>query len=144
MRTIVIDASVVLKWYLKDEYSAAAARIEEEFRTKRLSLIAPSLLHAEVMNVMLMAIRSKRMTPEDARQAVLRFLTLEIEIVSTHPISSLLQTFDSAYAHQLTIYDSQYVTLAQTMHCHLYTADKKLYNKLHDAVDYIRWIEDFS
>ncbi|MBV9402615.1 MAG: type II toxin-antitoxin system VapC family toxin [Candidatus Eremiobacteraeota bacterium] len=51
MNEAVLDASVVLKWFLKTEtHSDAAQRLRDAFQTGALSVVVPPLLHIEIIN----------------------------------------------------------------------------------------------
>jgi len=49
---IVIDASVIAKWYLEEEFSGQATELRDAFGTGRVSILAPSLLYYETLNAL--------------------------------------------------------------------------------------------
>ncbi|MDJ0272650.1 MAG: type II toxin-antitoxin system VapC family toxin [Candidatus Caldarchaeum sp.] len=50
--TIVIDASVAVKWFNKEEYSDDADRLKDAHVRGRIRLAAPELLLYEVLNAL--------------------------------------------------------------------------------------------
>lgn len=52
-KTVVLDASVVIKWYHEEEDTEIAEAIERRIKDGELRAIAPSLLFYEVANGLL-------------------------------------------------------------------------------------------
>ena len=50
MKSFVIDASVITKWYIQENLSKSAENIREDYITGKISLLAPTLLPYEVLN----------------------------------------------------------------------------------------------
>jgi predicted nucleic acid-binding protein len=51
MPKLVVDASVVIKWFVPEPLSLEARRILEDYRAGAIDLFAPGLLNAEVGNI---------------------------------------------------------------------------------------------
>jgi predicted nucleic acid-binding protein len=51
MDQVVVDSSVVIKWFVDEPYSAEAGRILTQYQNSGLSLLAPDLIYAELGNV---------------------------------------------------------------------------------------------
>ena len=51
-------------------------------------------------------------------------------------------TFQLALQHDRSAYDSAYVALAQYLGVWLFTADRRLFNAVGSALDYVKWIRD--
>lgn len=116
--TLVVDASVALKWVLLEENRERALALLAEDE-----LIAPDLLHVECANALTMRVRRGLISPVDARDA--------LQVILYAPV--LIRTSASlvAKAHDLSIelgrtaYDSLYLALALTEGAVLVTADGK-------------------
>lgn len=90
VKTIVVDASVALKWWLRDEDSTTEAdQLQTDFLTGHLNLIAPSLFEYEIVNTLKMAVVRKRIDEAYALNAIADLVAYEIE---RHDIRSLQQT----------------------------------------------------
>jgi predicted nucleic acid-binding protein len=50
--TLVVDASVAVKWILPEEGHKEAIRIQDKFQDEKVDLISPYLVVAEVANVL--------------------------------------------------------------------------------------------
>lgn len=146
MPAIIIDASVALKWYLEEEYSVYADSLSCAYKNNQIKIVAPQILKWEILNGLLAAVYSKRITFELAEKYILNFLKLGIEEINLKGNDLNIRILNIAYKNGLSVYDGYYIALAEKLHCSFYTADKKLYNKLHkDSKSYfVKWIEEFK
>src|SRR3954447_9631197 len=83
--TMVVDASVAVKWHLTDETDAdAALLLLRRFGDGELDLIAPDQIRYEVANALAVATRgrSPRLTREHAGEAITEFLGLHLPTVA--------------------------------------------------------------
>lgn len=142
MKRIVIDASVVLKWYLTDEaYNNAALEILERFVFQELQIMAPFLLEYEVLNGLRIAGKRGRIEQKMLIMAAEGFLGLEIELKDMSSTFEKVLYFSQVY--DLTVYDSSYLSLASEEGVDLVTADEKLYDKVKKELKWIKWLGDF-
>src|ERR671937_2584763 len=51
MRECVLDASVVLEWFSAPGPNSGSMRLRAEFESGDLEVLAPSLIHLEILNV---------------------------------------------------------------------------------------------
>ena len=87
MKEAVIDASVVLKWFLTDEaYGQRAISLLTQYVSKELEIFAPSLLEYEVMNGLIIAQKRGRIKEERILTVIEGFVNLEIKLI---PLSHL-------------------------------------------------------
>jgi predicted nucleic acid-binding protein len=126
--TLVVDVSVVAKWYLPEPDSAAAIAAARGARV----LLAPDLLPAELGNIFWKKIRSGELADRDARHAISRF-TAARPVTLRPSISFLGDALDIAVRYQRTVYDALYVALAVIEGCQLMTADQRLANALQNT-----------
>lgn len=126
MNSVVIDASVVLKWYLLDEIleEKALALLENYYRD-RIVLLAPELLAYELANGLVLAASRGRIPHEVVLDALKGFWSLRIKLVDAGQIYERLPYL--CRTHQLTAYDASYVATAEIENAVLITADEKLH-----------------
>ena len=140
MTDLVVDASVVVKWYL-DEPGSEAARL---LQGKALELAAPRLLPVEVANVLWKYIRKGSL---DARTGIRILATLADAPIDWHDTNLLTsEALVVAAETGRTVYDCLYLALAVRCDCPMITADRKLYNALKEGTYGARllWIEDVT
>ena len=137
MKPLVIDASVVLSWFIPDTLTQAALAWRHAGR-----LIAPDVLLVEGTNVFWKQVRRGALAPALAAGQLRRFRGAPIELV---PARTLLdEAYDLATTYDRTVYDSLYVALAVQSDCPFVTADRRLFNALQatSLKGYMRWVED--
>ncbi len=142
MKRIVIDASVVLKWYLSDEeHGDIALDILADHASDRLSLHAPALLEFEVANSLAIAKRRARVGDDDALKAMDGFTNLGITLYPLSPHFPKVLIYCDRY--NLSAYDAAYVAIADEMKTQLVTADKRLFNSTR-KLKFVKWIGEFQ
>jgi len=138
MKRIVIDASVVLKWYFSDEeFGDIALGILDGHISERLALHAPALLEFEVANGLAIATRRGRVAADETRKALEGFMELGIEL---HPLSPhFKKVLEYAEKYKITAYDAAYVALAHNLKTTVVTADKRLLEAAGE-LGCVRWV----
>ena len=133
---LVIDACVVAKWFVEEEYSANARALAN----LNDSLLAPDLLIAEVGSVFLKKVRAGQMSIDafgEAIDAIDRYVHLALTSSVFYPALSL------ASDHRRSFYDSLYVALALSEGCRFVTADLRMFNALKGVLPQtMLWIGD--
>lgn len=130
MALAVVDASVVAKWYLEENFSDQARRLRDDFLEGILTLRAPSVLPFEVMNALRYHPAFPRRHLADAAKALDRSGLITVPLVGEY----LARTVDRSVKSDLTVYDASYVTLAEIGGCPLYTADAGILRLKEEAV----------
>ncbi|MEM2902540.1 MAG: type II toxin-antitoxin system VapC family toxin [Candidatus Bathyarchaeia archaeon] len=123
---IVLDASVVSKWYLLEKHSDMALRFRNAHISGNIMIAAPILLLYEALN----ALRYSGVYTKDELVKVAESLSkygLELWGLTDRLTEEAVRlSFDYA----ITIYDATYVALALILKTSLYTADEGLVRKL--------------
>ncbi len=124
MSDLVLDASLVLKWFLEDEtdrkYSLAVLASLSEKRA-----LVPLLWFYEVGNGLLMAYRRKRISLDQIEGFLTRLKALPIDAGQQTP-AEILELPTLARSHGLTNYDAAYLALAVRSGLPLATMDNLL------------------
>jgi predicted nucleic acid-binding protein len=116
----VVDASVVVKWFVPEIHSDSARRLlalpNEYF--------APDLLFAETANTIWKKVRRKELTPDEARPLVSDIGRAKIETVSCQALAE--DAYALAHSTGRTVYDAMYIVLAVRLNTRSITADDRL------------------
>jgi predicted nucleic acid-binding protein len=116
----VVDASVVVKWFVPEIHTDAARRL--------LSLphdyVAPDLLFAEAANTIWKKIRRQELTAQEGQQLVADIGQIAVETVSCRALAEDAHALATATGQ--TVYDSMYVALAVRLNTRAITADERL------------------
>lgn len=124
----VLDASVILKWFLEEEYSEVALEFRNKFISGNYNLALPDLIIYETAN----ALRYERaFSPNTAFEAVTSLIDLGIDIIVPTP-GLVKLALGIAYEKKVTAYDAIYIALAHELRYDFVTADEKLYRKVRD------------
>jgi len=122
-----VDASVIAKWILPGEpFQERALRLKEDHVSGVIELSAPGVVVQEVANALWRAIRLKRISEADAKEALEALNDMRIEL---HELNwaQAAQSLSIACDLDLTIYDASYVLLTNELKVPLVTADKTLH-----------------
>ena len=122
-----MDASVVAKWVLPVEmYQENALKLRNDNTSGRAELFAPTILSAEVANALWRAVKLKRLSEEDAQEALKALNDMRIEL---HELdwAQASQGLEIACKLNIALYDASYLFLTNKMKARLITADNKLY-----------------
>ena len=118
---VVVDASIVLAWYLDDEQSLKSERLLDAL--PKLALRAPSLWAVEAANALLLAARRKRISEQWAARSIEHCLRLPVAL-DILDANAVLRAARIAAVHSLTAYDACYVELAKRLRAPLATLDQ--------------------
>ncbi len=134
-KEVVVDASVVSKWFLPERDSSAALALRDEHVEGKVRLLAPDLLPYEVVNV----VRHAPGIGADQVFGVTRDL-FDFQLGLVRPTAELLsRAVASAFEHRLTVYDACYLGLAEVADCQLVTQDSRLLAASPRAVSLSHW-----
>jgi predicted nucleic acid-binding protein len=127
--SLVIDCSVTMAWYFKDEATPYTSAVRAALATERAAV--PVLWPLEVANVLLMGERRKRSTQAKATKW-LRFLAaLPIGVDTQTPALAFDMVLALARSHKLTAYDAAYLELAMRLGVPLAARDDTLEKAAH-------------
>jgi predicted nucleic acid-binding protein len=120
-QTLVLDASVGVKWFSdKGESSLVnALAIREAHSDENILIVVPDFFYYEVAN----AIVQKKFIPADAVQSVVAAMfALRLR---TAPVDAdlLVNAVNISRQFNITVYDSCYIAVAQSLNCPLITAN---------------------
>lgn len=128
MEKLAVDSGIVIKWCVSEFDSNQAKLIYDKYQNGNLELLAPSLLHAEIGNILWKKRIFQNLSEANVENAIKLFQQVNFTLT---PISVL---FDDAYQiavkHKRTFYDSLYLALSVRENCEFVTADEKFYNSV--------------
>ncbi len=124
MTMLVVDASVVAKWFFPEDYSTESRRLLSQDR----ALLAADLIWCEVGNIAWKRVRRGELESEEAAQVIADLIRMPLEITPTQGL--LAPALEIAIATDRTVYDCIYLALAIDRDCRFVTADERLVNAL--------------
>lgn len=140
MTTVVLDASVIVKWIFADRaeesYSLQALQILQFVKESRVTVVQPPHWLAEVAAVIV------RLDPGRARQAVSLLHALEFPVVTG--VEVYHKACDLSASLKQHLFDTLYHAVALTeSSATLVTADEQYYRKAHRSGRIVR-LKEFN
>ena len=125
---IILDSSVIAKWFFPEESGQLALKIKDDFTTNVTSISAPLLLYWEINNLLKTATKRSRITAKSAVSVYEAFLKLNFIVYSSEEL--MAKTLKIAIRFDISSYDASYVALAEYLQKPFFTADQKLLSKV--------------
>lgn len=131
---IIPDASIVVKWYIPEKHHKKARKLRDDYLNREHKLIAPHLIHFEVINALKYSNHYKNNRLIEAAD------TLPEYGIDLKPYRELGSVAEISSELDISIYDASYIGLAFNHESVLYTSDRKLLKKTTDS-EYKNYIE---
>lgn len=120
---MVIDASVILKWFIEERDSNKAGDIKNNHTQGLYTITVPDIAIYEIGN----ALRYKvEFSIRDISRSLEELYALNLDIILPHP-DLIYSVAEISRQNDITFYDAFYVALAKDLGLQLITADKQLY-----------------
>ena len=140
---VVVDASLAIKWVLKEPYAEEALALASEWATAETRPVAPCLLLVEAANVLHRRAALGHISPSQAGQLLAGFLNMGIEVRESPQIH--LRALELAQELQRpAVYDTHYLALADILGCDLWTADERFFNSVKERQPRVKWLGEFE
>lgn len=122
---LVLDASVIVKWFTKEQKREEAIKIRDKFIAGEIEIFVPDLVLYEISN----ALRyNPNFNNEDINLAIDSLLNMELNIIV--PTEEIIKkSVEISYLTKSSVYDSTYFALAKLMNFYFITADMKLFER---------------
>ena len=142
MPSLVVDASVAVKWLNSREALADKANaLYADYAQGQFSLLVPAFWDYEVANGLNKAVARGDLTEQEGNDAIALLLAVQAHKV---PLPAPQQSYALARRYRRSVYDSWYLSLAETAGCAFWTADAKLYNAVQESLAFVRWLGDYG
>jgi predicted nucleic acid-binding protein len=136
MKIIVLDASIVLRFLLKedDEIERTFSELLRGTKKKKIILVSNTFLQIEVANGLRFGIKDSTF----AEKLLSVFLQLPITYVEFTQ-AQIQKALYISYKCKTTVYDASYHVLAISRNARLLTADREYFKKAHHIgnIDYL-------
>ncbi len=141
---LVVDASVAIKWHLRDEDNVdEAALVLERFSEGQISLFAPTHIQYEVASAITAATigQNPRLSQAEGEAAIDEFLTIQMNVVDDSKI--IVDAYKLVHQYGCSFYDCLYLALSQQLNIPFITADNRLYQRIKKLPNVI-WVADYQ
>lgn len=142
--TVVVDASLALKWVIPETDSNAAIELLNQWTTEGKKVVAPALFIYEVTNILYRQSAANKLTYEEAKQSLKKLFSIGVKLKFTLHEDISMQAMEFAHLFNLpATYDAHYLALAQREKSDYWTADARLWNAVKGRLNWVRWIGDY-
>ena len=138
MQEVVVDASVIVKWFVKEENSDKAIKVRDRYIEGEIRIIAPEILPFEVLN----ALYHKRLFSKDELKEISEALdAFSFDLYSLRG-EYTKKAIEVSVDNNITVYDAAYISLAMVKNTIVYTADEQLIKRLKQ--NYFGYVNDIK
>jgi predicted nucleic acid-binding protein len=123
-RAFVLDCSVTMAWYFKDEANAYAKAVRKSLGG--LDAVVPGLWPLEVANILVQGERRQRSTEADASKWLGYLQMLPIRVDDETAARAWSEILHIARSYDLSAYDASYLELAIRLGLPLASLDSEL------------------
>ena len=139
---VVVDASVAVKWLVREEDTDKALAILREWYDEDVTPASPHLLPFEVANALHRKVFRGQLSVGDSSRMILQLLGSRLELHQTAGLHTRALELTSEL-QQGAVYDAHYLALAEELGCELWTSDQRFYRAVSDRVPNVRWLGEF-
>ena len=126
MVKIVIDASVLVKWYVGEIHSDKALVLRDKHVNGEVDLAAPVLISYETLNALKY---TGLFSTKELKEIAISIQNYGISLYGLEGRTTEL-TIDAVEKNDITVYDGAYLGLAMSLGAEFITADQKLIDRL--------------
>jgi predicted nucleic acid-binding protein len=140
---VCVDANIALKLVLPEHDSQLARTLWETWYARGTSILAPTLWGYEVTSTIRKWVH-RGMLPADIEPDA--FATVhQLAVHLMKPAGLHQRAWELArYFNFPVAYDAHYLALAEMADCPFWTADKRLFNTLSGALDWVHWLGNYQ
>lgn len=131
MTTLVVDASIAIKWVIDEAGTAEALALRSG-----ATLLAPDLLVAECANILWKKVQRDELLRDEALLAARLLERADVEILPTRALLSAATRIAMELNHPA--YDCLYLALALDSDCRFVTADQRFLRRLAQGPELFR------
>jgi len=120
VRSLVLDTSVAIAWYLPETFRAASRAWQTRLLDGRVRLVVPSLHYWEFGNVLRTYVMRSELDVDLADQIWALHLEAPLEVAEPERTDVLATAFE----YGATVYDAVYIALSRSLDLPLLTAER--------------------
>ena len=120
MRSLVLDTSVAIAWYLPETFRSAARAWQSQLLDGRVRLVVPGLHYWEFGNVLRTYVMRSELEADLAKQIWALHLEAPLEVAEPERAEVLA----TALEYGATVYDAVYIALGRSLDLPLLTAER--------------------
>ena len=141
VQRVCVDASLALMLLLPHELTEQTETLWRQWFEDGIELVTPALFFAEVTSVLRESVYFGRILPDEGESAFNVFLNLGIRSIDATELQPRAWELAQKY-NRPRAYDSQYLAVASSLGCELWTGDRRLVNAV--PVPWLKWVGEYT
>lgn len=137
----VLDSGVLLATVQTEPHTRRAEILVDRLAQQQVQMLAPALLHYELIAVARKWVYRQLTTPEKALAALNTLLRYPVTTVVDEVLLRRAYELATEY-NRPTAYDAQYLAVAERYQCDFWTADERLFNAVSGRFPGVYWLGD--
>ncbi|HLD50558.1 MAG TPA: type II toxin-antitoxin system VapC family toxin [bacterium] len=142
MNTYIVDASVAVKWFIKEENQESAIRLADRCEQNKIKLMVPDFFFVEIANVLWNKTVRNLLKVSEAMEMTDKLMKLALGRYSDYELSAV--ALENALQYGISVYDALYVSLAEIYMAPLVTADETLLKACKGRFRFIEPLEELK
>lgn len=127
---LVLDSSVLVKWFKQEEGTDKALEIREAYISGEVDVAVPDLVFYELSNVLRY---EEGLDSRQVQQAVHSLRQMDFQVIA--PFEEYTEDMiEEAIQKDITVYDSAFYTLSKLLDAQMITSDQELASKTPETV----------
>ncbi len=144
---VVVDASIAIKWVLREDDSHVAQSLLSEWIKEQVVILVPTLLPYEVTNILYRKARQGEINFDRAKLGITKILRTGLEIADLEDLDSAINIRAMELAEKFNLpaaYDAHYLALAEGESYNLWTADTRMWNSVKGRLGWVHNLSDYQ
>jgi len=143
--SVVVDASLALKWVLSEVDSNTAITLLQSWNTDNIEIIAPALFTYEATNILYRQVVTNKLSYEEVSKLLTRLLSIGILLNFVQHREISIRAMELAHRFGLhAAYDAHYLALAEHEKCEYWTADSRLCNAVKAKLPWVHQLSEYQ
>ena len=140
---IVLDASLAVKFFVIEAFTAQAVSLSRAWKATGIELIAPDFMPSEFASALRKKIQEGIISAADAKQLMGELYKYGIDLRPSQTLHD--RAIDLAVElNQRLAYDCHYLALAEALGCEFWTADGPFYRAARNTYPQVQWIGSYQ
>jgi len=141
--TVVVDASLALKWVIREPDSDPARILLKQWNHDRVDLIAPDLFAYEITNILYRRVVTDKIDYEEME--ILLKKLFSIGVILDFSRYEDISRRAAQFAHRFKLpaaYDAHYLAFSEREKSDYWTADQRLFNTVNGKLSWIHRLDE--
>ena len=140
---VVIDASLVVKIFVPEQYSEQAKSLASSWEAAATLLVAPDFMASEFATALRKKIQEGILDGHEVRHLISVLYDSGIDFRRSRSLHT--RAIDLAVElNQRLAYDCHYLALADSLGCEFWTADEPFYRAARNTYPQVQWIGSYQ